>query len=74
MRSLNQPNISFIIRIWWEEEEASASSRRFWRGWVQHVRSGESTYVQDLEGLLVFIERWAGRLRPADNLGRRNHG
>ncbi len=72
MKPLNQPNVSFILRIWWEEEEAGGG-RHFWRGWVQHVRSGESTYVQDLESLLDFIERWAGRLRPADDQERRNH-
>ncbi|MFQ5856832.1 MAG: hypothetical protein ACE5LU_14560 [Anaerolineae bacterium] len=63
MRPLNQLNISFIIRIWWEEEEVDAGGRHFWRGWVQHVRSGEAAYVQDVERLLSFIERWTGSLR-----------
>lgn len=76
MRSLNKPNISFIVRIWWEEEEADARDRHFWRGWVQHVRSGEVTYVQDVEQLLNFIERWTGSLRKSESelKAKENHG
>jgi hypothetical protein len=33
---------------------------------VQHIRSGEATYVQDSEGLLGFIECWTGKLSNPD--------
>jgi len=47
--------------------DTSADSQPIWRGWVQHIRSGEATCVQDLEGLLGFIERWTGKLlNPAE--------
>ena len=62
MTPLHQQHSSFVIRIWWEQADAAADGRPIWRGWVQHVRSGEAAYVQDLEGLLAFIERWTGRL------------
>lgn len=62
MTPLDNRNASFVLRIWWEEADAKPGGRRLWRARVQHVRSGEATYVQDLEGLLGFIERWAGRL------------
>jgi len=63
MRSLSKSNTSFVVRIWWEEGEAEPDRQRFWRGWVQHVRSGEAAYVEDVERLLDFIERWTGSLR-----------
>jgi hypothetical protein len=63
MTSLHQPRNSFVIRIWWEQ---AGDSQSIWRGWVQHTRSGEATYVQDLEELLAFIERWAGKLSNPD--------
>ena len=53
---------SFVLRIWWEELDPGVGGRRLWRGWVQHVRSGEAVYFQDVERLLAFIERWAGEL------------
>ena len=62
MTPLHQRHSSFVIRIWWEQTDAAAGSQPIWRGWVQHVASGEAAYVQDLEGLLAFIQRWTGRL------------
>lgn len=62
MTPLSKRDSSFVVRIWWEEADDEPGSRRLWRGWVQHVRSGEATYIQDLEELLSFLERWAGRL------------
>ena len=51
---------SFVIRVWREEEEP------YWRGWVQHARSGECAPVHSLEELQEFIERWTGSLnRPS---------
>jgi len=48
---------SFVIRIWRE-----GHSTWDWRGWIQHAGTGEETYVRDLNELLAFIERRAGRL------------
>ena len=54
---------SFLLRVWWEETEANPDGKCLWRAWVQHIRSGEDIYVEEVEALLSFIERWAGRLR-----------
>jgi len=51
---------SFVLRIWWEELDPDTGDRRLWRGWVQHVHSGEAMYFQDVGKLLAFIERWMG--------------
>lgn len=42
---------SFILRIWREEGQPG------WRGWVQHVHSGESALFQNLADLLAFVEQ-----------------
>jgi len=62
---------SFILRIWREGQGQE------WRGWVQHISSGESTAVQTLVDLWDFIERQKDHLvsqaRPGqtqDNDGR----
>jgi hypothetical protein len=38
---------------------------------VQHTRSGEAAYVQDLEELLAFIERRTGKLTGTVGKGLR---
>jgi hypothetical protein len=63
MTPVHQPRSSFVIRIWWEE---AGDSQPIWRGWVQHTRSGEAAYVQDLDELLAFIERRTGKLAVPD--------
>lgn len=47
---------SFVIRIW---REAGQSA---WRGWAQHVHTGEEICVLNLDELVAFIESRAGRL------------
>ena len=66
MVSSHQPHSSFVIRIWWEQSGDAGDGHSIWRGWVQHTRSGEVSYVQNLEELLGFIERWTGKLAAQD--------
>ena len=54
---------SFVVRIWQEP------SRPEWKGWVQHVRSGDSAALQNLGELVTFIERWTARLSMEDQQG-----
>ncbi|NOZ29075.1 MAG: hypothetical protein GXP39_13630 [Chloroflexi bacterium] len=62
MTSSDRRYSAFVIRIWWEPAPATDDGQPAWRGWVQHVRSGEISYVRDWEELLRFIERWIGGL------------
>ena len=55
----SQRSNSFVVRIWREGAEADDQSGG-WRGWVQHTRSGEAIYVQDVSGMLAFMEQWTG--------------
>lgn len=58
---------AFLIRIWREETEPKHPLR--WRGWVQHVHSGETQYVQEWETLRHFIEQRTGRLSDSGDAG-----
>jgi len=50
---------SFVLRFWREGESQE------WKGWVQHVNSGESTHVHTAAELLAFIDRCkAGKVLP----------
>ncbi|MGC9399621.1 MAG: hypothetical protein ACP5HM_10860 [Anaerolineae bacterium] len=53
MTRKQQRHDSFVLRIWWEEDEGGVS---IWRGWVQHATSGEVAYVQTTRELWTFIE------------------
>ncbi len=53
---------SFIIRIWWEQDKTTERTVWVWRGWIQHVHSGQSTYVRNLSAFIAFIEQWTGHL------------
>ena len=46
------PTASFLIRVWPEPGSATG-----WRGFVQHVQSGENSYFGDARKLLLFIAR-----------------
>lgn len=53
---------SFVVRIWRERGGSAQEQEVIWKGWVQHVLSGESVYVQNVDELLAFMERWTGQL------------
>lgn len=57
---------AFVLRIWWEEADAAGDDQPRWRAWVQHVRSRETAWVQDVASLLEFIEHGAGKLSSAE--------
>jgi hypothetical protein len=56
---------SFIVRVSWKPGQAALEV------WIQHVRSGESAVVHDLDGMAVFIERWAPRPTEKERQGLR---
>lgn len=44
---------SFVVRIWRQPGWGD------WQVWVQHVRSGQSAALHNLDELRPFIERWS---------------
>ena len=57
---------TFVIRIW-HDTLGEDDHAREWRGWIQHVPSGESRYVQDMAGIVEFIEKRAGKLEDDES-------
>ena len=56
---------AFVVRIWWERGDPApgAGDRTksgHWRGWIQHVRSGNHAYFTSLRDMADFIERETG--------------
>lgn len=47
-------NSIFILRIRQEWVEGEPD----WRGWIEHVPSGERAAVQDWEGVTAFVRRF----------------
>lgn len=41
---------SFLVRLWQEHEGVPASQPE-WRGWVEHVQTGQRHYFQDAQTL-----------------------
>lgn len=48
---------SFVARIWLEGE---SDGNPIWRGRIQHVRSNQEAYFQDLAEMGAFMERVTG--------------
>jgi hypothetical protein len=46
---------SFILRIWREKGQSE------WKGWVQHIHSGDSAPLESLQELMPYLERWTAK-------------
>ena len=49
--------LTFVVRLW---RETDAEGHDRWRGRVEHVASQEVEYVEDVAGVVSFLERWTG--------------
>jgi hypothetical protein len=56
---------SFLVRIWQEQGQPA------WKGWVQHVGSGESALLDNVEELSTFVKRWTTGPRGEQGQGLR---
>jgi len=45
---------SFIVKVWLERTRSAVQGPR-WRGRITHVPSGERQYVEELDGISLFI-------------------
>ena len=54
MRPIVQDTKSFVVRVWQEPREIEGEPP-VWRGWVEHVQSGDRVYFRDLEESANFI-------------------
>lgn len=51
---LTPTNCIFVLRLRQEWVEGESD----WRGWIEHVPSGERAAVQDWEGVMAFVRRF----------------
>ena len=48
---------SFVIRIW-KENRADPSCEPFWRGWLQHVQTGQKIYFHETNEIARIIDQY----------------
>ena len=54
MKHFDAEGHSFVVRLWREhDDEARAADD--WRGWIDHVASGERRYFRTFEDISLFI-------------------
>ncbi len=60
---------TFIVRLW-RDPQAPPEGDPMWRGTALHVQSGTERSIQNLDGLVDFMENWlAPRAAAADDGG-----
>ncbi len=60
---------TFIVRLW-RDPHAPPEGDPMWRGTALHVQSGTERSIQNLDGLVDFMENWlAPRAAAADDGG-----
>ncbi|MBN1681415.1 MAG: hypothetical protein JW966_14130 [Anaerolineae bacterium] len=48
---------TFIVRLWHEPQDESIPGQS-WRGTAVHVQSGSERTIQEIEGLMSFMQAW----------------
>jgi len=54
VKSVEETTHAFIVRIWIEHGERK-DAEPIWRGVIEHVGSGEQTYFNKLEQILLHL-------------------
>ena len=62
MESYEETTHSFVVKVWLEDAGLT-SGQVIWRGHITHVMSNERRYIQTLDEVTEFIDRY---LVPAD--------
>ena len=68
MQSSSQQTLTFVVRLWRE------AGQDHWWGRVEHVASQEVGYVEDVEGVARFLERWMGPVEGGMPMQRNQGG
>lgn len=63
MRKRRMRRDTFILRIWWDEDEPG------WTGQVQQLSTGESALFRSVDKLLAFVKQRIGKLSSSDSKG-----
>ena len=57
---------SFVVRIWQENRE-DPNGQVEWRGWIEHVQSGQRHYFRDLKDLPQLVGGYIGDTSELDD-------
>lgn len=60
---------SFLVRLWRENRDDPSETAE-WRGWIEHVQSGERRYFQEPQTVTKIISAYIGETVDLD--GRLN--
>lgn len=58
---------SFVIRMWRENHEWEDAAGE-WRGWIDHVQSGERLYFRDMSQINGFLQRYLDNNTTMDDV------
>jgi hypothetical protein len=48
---------SFVVRLWREHQDEAAAPAE-WRGWIDHVQSGQRHYFREITDLSRIVARY----------------
>jgi hypothetical protein len=60
MARFEQETHSFVIRLWRENRELPGATA-VWRGWVEHIPTGQRHYFQDSKRLYDIVFDYLGQ-------------
>lgn len=60
----------FVVKIWLEQSADEGRQAR-WRGHITYVLNGERSYIEDLDGVIAFIEPYLERMGVRRSATRR---
>ncbi len=66
MAHFEQEAHSFLIRLWHEHHLTQESSE--WRGWIDHVQSGQRHYFQDTAAIGPIIGHYLSQPPELDDI------
>lgn len=58
---------SFVIRLWRENRD-DPQAKAVWRGWIDHVQSGQRHYFQEMNAIQNIIASYVSDVSGLDNV------
>ena len=62
--------VSFLIRLWREDDPDPGAPAAGWKAQVEHIQSGQRWTFQTLEEMLAFLRRQVSTGEPREGLPR----
>jgi hypothetical protein len=69
MARFEQEAHSFLIRVW-HENRPSETEMGEWRGWIDHVQSGQRHYFRDTREISSIVGQYLNQIPDLDEIFR----